>query len=464
MHEDPVSPVSPGRIHLLNQRPVRQGDYVIYWMQASHRAVDNCALEHAVYRANRLNLPLLAYFGLTNEFPSSNIRHFSFMLQGLAEVSEDLEQRGIPFILRNEDPAIGMQALARKAALVVVDQGYLRTNRNWYDQVSGSVTCPVEQVETNVLVPVSVASGKEEYSAATFRPRISAGVPSYLDLPPDLEPRKQGKLPDIDSLPAGEPDAVLSLLDPDPSVPPVTLRGGSRIAAGLLEKFITDKLDLYARERNDPSRDLTSGLSPYLHFGQISPVRIALGIMRKEGEGRDAFLDQLIVRRELAVNYVYYNSHYDSYAGLPEWAKKTLAAHADDPREYLYSVDELDRGDTHDPYWNTAQQEMRCKGKIHGYMRMYWGKKLLEWSRDPATAFSLAVALNDRYQLDGRDPNGYAGIAWCFGKHDRPWGERPIFGKVRYMNDRGLERKFDMDGYLNRVENECRQYPADFRK
>ena len=457
MPSDPVSPVAPGRIHPLNQHRIRQGDYVIYWMQASHRTRDNHALEHAIYRANRLSLPLLAYFGLTGEFPSANLRHYSFMLQGLAEVSRDLDQRGIPFIQRHEDPAAGIQALARKASLIVVDQGYLRTNRSWYDLVAGSVSCPVEQVETNVLVPVSIASGKEEYSAATFRPRISARVPSFLDLPPVLELQKQGNFPDIDSLPAGEPDAVLSLLDPDPGVPPVTTPGGPRRAVELLRNFITDKLDRYAGERNDPTRDLTSGLSPFLHFGQISPVRIALEVMRTEGEGRDAFLEQLIVRRELAVNYVYYNPNYDSFAGLPEWARKTLEVHAKDPRDYLYPMEVLDRGDTDDPYWNAAQQQVRCTGRMHGYMRMYWGKKLLEWSPDPVTAFSRAVALNDRYQLDGRDPNGYAGIAWCFGKHDRPWGERPVFGKVRYMNARGLRRKFDMEGYLRRVEDECRE-------
>ena len=456
MPADPVSPVHAGRIHLLNRQLLRQGDYVIYWMQASHRAFDNHALEHAIYRANRLNLPLLAYFGLIREFPSANLRHFSFMLQGLAEVSRDLEQRGIPFILRREDPATGVQALAGKASLIVVDRGYLRTNRNWYDQVAGSVTCPVEQVETNVLVPVRVASGKEEYSAGTFRPRISARVPSFLDLPPVLELQKHGNLPDMDSLPAGEPDAILSLLGPDPGVPPVTTPGGPRRAAELLKNFITDNLDRYARKRNDPSRDISSGLSPFLHFGQISPVRIALEIMRTEGEGRDAFLEQLIVRRELAVNYVHYNPHYDSITGLPEWARKTLEVHAKDPRDYIYPMQVLDRGETDDPYWNAAQQQVRCTGRMHGYMRMYWGKKLLEWSPDPDTAFSRAVALNDRYQLDGRDPNGYAGIAWCFGKHDRPWGERPVFGKVRYMNDRGLLRKFDMEEYLKRVEDECR--------
>ncbi|MBP1929598.1 deoxyribodipyrimidine photo-lyase [Methanolinea mesophila] len=455
MPKDPGSPVSPGRIHPRNSHTLRQGDYVIYWMQASHRTSDNHALEHAISRANRLNLPLIAYFGLTRDYPSANLRHYSFMIQGLAEAARELEARGIRFILRHEDPATGMIALARRASLVVADQGYLRTNREWCDRVSRSVTCPLEQVESNVLVPVTVASGKEEYSAATFRPRISARVPVFLDLPPSLELENQGKLPDVDTLPAEKPEYVLSLLDPDRSVPPVAIRGGAATAASVLERFIRGNLERYARERNDPSVDRSSGLSPYLHFGQVSPGRIAREVMATEGEGRDAFLEQLIVRRELAVNYVYYNSRYDSIDGLPRWAKETLGVHSRDPRDYLYTMDELELGDTHDPYWNAAQRQVRCTGRMHGYMRMYWGKKLLEWSPDPATAFTRAVMLNDRYQLDGRDPNGYAGIAWCFGKHDRPWGERPVFGKVRYMNARGLERKFDMEGYLARVKHEC---------
>jgi deoxyribodipyrimidine photo-lyase len=192
-------------------------------------------------------------------------------------------------------------------------------------------------------------------------------------------------------------------------------------------------------------------MSPYLHFGQVSPVTLALHAQEQGGSGTPAFLEELIVRRELAVNFVRYNDHYDSFASLPAWAQKTLELHQGDQREYGYSVDELERAATHDPYWNTAQMEMVKTGKMQGYMRMYWGKKILEWSRTPQDAYSVALYLNNKYEIDGRDPNGYAGIAWCFGKHDRPWGERPVFGMVRYMNAPGLTRKFAMDRYLEKV-------------
>jgi deoxyribodipyrimidine photo-lyase len=214
-------------------------------------------------------------------------------------------------------------------------------------------------------------------------------------------------------------------------------------------------LDLYPEKRNDPSADCGSRLSPYLHFGQISPLTIYHSVQSQESAGAERFLEELIVRRELAINYVTYNPRYDTFRGLPRWAQETLDAHAADHREILYTTDELEAGETHDPYWNAAQHELRCTGAMQSYMRMYWGKKILEWSKTGESAFRLAVALNDRYALDGRDPNGYTGIAWCFGTHDRPWRERPVFGKVRYMNTRGLDRKFRMDAYLDRVRTMC---------
>jgi deoxyribodipyrimidine photo-lyase len=202
-------------------------------------------------------------------------------------------------------------------------------------------------------------------------------------------------------------------------------------------------------------------MSPYLHFGQISPLEIALRLQAADGveqENVEAYLEELIVRRELSMNFCYYNPEYDSLAGLPDWAKETLEAHADDRREYVYDQATLEAGQTHDPYWNAAQQEMALAGKMHGYMRMYWGKKILEWTPDPAEAFRIALELNNRYELDGRDPNGFTGVAWCFGKHDRAWAEREIYGKVRYMSAGGLERKFDIESYVRKVERlmECR--------
>jgi deoxyribodipyrimidine photo-lyase len=193
-------------------------------------------------------------------------------------------------------------------------------------------------------------------------------------------------------------------------------------------------------------------MSPWLHFGQISPLVIALKVMKTQSPGKEAYLEELIIRRELAMNYTYYNPFYDSFEGLNDWAKKTLKEHEKDKRPYRYSIDELEQAQTHDPYWNAAQEEMRITGKMHGYMRMYWGKKILEWMKSPEEAFSTALYLNNKYELDGRDPNGFAGIAWCFGKHDRPWFERPIFGKIRYMNANGLKRKFNAEAYVDKIK------------
>jgi deoxyribodipyrimidine photo-lyase len=245
----------------------------------------------------------------------------------------------------------------------------------------------------------------------------------------------------------------------DSVAPSPTFHGGELQAHTHLERFLSSRLADYATHRNDPEKDWLSGMSPYLHFGHISPVEIALqaidyaesALAESERAGVDTLLEELIVRRELAMNYAEYNDRYDSYAALPDWAQQTLAEHEGDPRPYAYSLDQLEQGATDDPYWNACQLQMVKTGKMHGYMRMYWGKKILEWTAEPTEAFRRTVYLNDRYELDGRDPNGYAGVAWVFGKHDRPWAERSIFGKVRYMNANGLRRKFkEIDRYVDR--------------
>jgi deoxyribodipyrimidine photo-lyase len=228
-------------------------------------------------------------------------------------------------------------------------------------------------------------------------------------------------------------------------------QGGIKEALRHLEIFLDEKLDRFPELRNNPTLDYLSHMSPYLHFGQISPLYIALKVKQTKSPGIEAFLEELIIRRELSMNFVFYNDRYDSFDGLPEWARKTLRSHQKDKRQYLYRLEELEQANTHDPYWNAAQKEMVVKGKMHGYMRMYWGKKIIEWSKAPEEGFHAALYLNNKYELDGRDPNGFTGVAWCFGKHDRPWGERPIFGNVRYMNDKGLKRKFDADDYVRMV-------------
>ena len=447
------------RIQFLNDEAARDGDYVLYWMQHSQRASCNHALEYAVREANGRGLPLVVVFGITQRFPEANVRSYAFMLEGLRETERALEERGIKLIIKVQPPVDAVRDLADEAALVVVDRGYLRIERRWRERVASWLCCRLVQVESDVVVPVETASDKEEYAAYTIRPKIQQHLDRFLvgleetplerdSLSLEYEGVHLEALEDIEDL--------LSRLRINRSAAAVdTFYGGTSRAQGRLDDFIANKLDSYADGRNDPSQDTLSHMSPYLHFGQISPLDIALRVRSFTDVGPEnveAYLEELIVRRELSMNFCTYNPDYDSLVCLPDWARKTLETHVDDRREYVYDEGTLEAGQTHDPYWNAAQREMVLTGKMHGYMRMYWGKKILEWTPDPEEAFRVALALNNRYELDGRDPNGFAGVAWCFGKHDRAWAEREIYGKVRYMSADGLERKFDIDAYVRKVE------------
>jgi deoxyribodipyrimidine photo-lyase len=444
--------VSTERITRLNRTLQTAGDYVLYWMQASARAACNHALEYAIEQANRLDRPLLAVFGLTNAYPEANLRHYRFLVEGLRDASASLARRGVQLVVRRGSPVEAAVELGAGASLIVVDQGYTRLLRAWRNTVATQVDCPLIQVESNVVVPVEAASPKEEYAAYTFRPKIRRNLPTYLRPLPPRALRYPSLSLDVASFDVTDIDRAVSQLHVDRAVTPGWFRGGATPADEALRGFIAGKLDAYPRLRNDPTKAHTSHLSPYLHFGQISPLHVALRIAGTESPGKAAYLEELLVRRELAINLVHYNPKYDSIACLPDWCRATLDAHRDDPREYVYTVRAFERAETHDPYWNAAQREMVVTGKMHGYMRMYWGKKILEWSASPEEAYATALYLNNKYELDGRDPNGYAGIAWCFGKHDRPWKERPIFGKIRYMNAPGLRRKFDADRYVRIVD------------
>jgi deoxyribodipyrimidine photo-lyase len=440
------------RIRSLNAMETRPGDYVLYWMQASQRAEYNHALEHAVRLANGLRRPVVVYFGLTADFPEANLRHYAFMLEGLAETGRRLSDRGMRLVVRECAPDAGAVELSRRAALAVVDRGYLRIQKDWRAKAARAMSCPLFQVESDAVVPVEEASPKEEYSAATLRIKISRKIKDYLVPLKARRPLKDSLSLDFESLDLGDIPGILSGLKIGRSVAPsLRFKGGPGEAGSRLKRFLKDRLDHFDQLRNDPTLDATSHLSPYLHFGQISPLFIALEASKKGGPGLASFLEELIVRRELGLNFVQYNPGYDSFDGLPFWARKTLAAHQDDERPASYGPDELAAAKTHDPYWNAAQREMTVAGKMHGYMRMYWGKKIIEWSRTPEEAFQTALALNNAYELDGRDPSGFAGVAWCFGKHDRPWGERSVFGNVRTMTDAGLRRKFDADRYVAQV-------------
>lgn len=442
------------RVMPLNDHPPVTGRYVLYWMQQAQRVRSNHALEYATRQANAMDLPLVCVFGLTDEFPDANLRHYTFMMQGLAEVSEALAGRGIRFVMLRQTPDVAALSLAPDAALVVTDRGYLRVQHQWRRQVSEAAPCPVVQVETDVVVPVEVVSEKEEYAARTIRPRIHKHLLEYLQPLAETEIVHDSITIDLDVEELRPSLAALNGLDIDRAIGPVSaFTGGESEARRLLSEFIADKLVDYDALRNDPSLDFVSQMSPYLHFGQVSPLDVALQIIEADSPGEEAFIEELVVRRELSMNFVRYNGAYDTYeAAVPEWARKTLAVHEADPREYLYDVDHFEQADTHDEYWNAAQNEMLLTGKMHNYMRMYWGKKILEWTPTARDGFETALYLNNKYSLDGRDPNSFAGVAWCFGKHDRPWQQRDIFGTVRYMNANGLRRKFDMDAYLRKVE------------
>jgi deoxyribodipyrimidine photo-lyase len=445
------------RINRWNRRSLTGGRYVLYWMQAAQRANYNHALEYAIRRANELKQPVVVAFGLTADFPQANARHYCFLLEGLRETVEALKNRGIQTVVHLGSPPECIPGLAKDASLLVADEGHLTIQRQWRRQVAEAVECLMEAVETNLIVPVEETSEKEDFSAGTFRPRICRKLDAYLV---ELKPRRVVRDSlglRFDSVKWGDPDALVHELNVDNSVGRVAgFRGGPSEAGRRLRDFLDNKLDDYPDRHNDPNVAGQSHLSPYLHFGQISPLEIALRVREMQSLGGPAFLEELIVRRELSHNFVHYSPHYDSFACLPPWVKRTLEYHRRDKREYVYSRAEFEAAQTHDPYWNAAQKEMVLTGKMHGYMRMYWGKKILEWSRTPQQAFETAMLLNNKYELDGRDPNGFAGVAWCFGKHDRAWAERPVFGKVRYMNAGGLRRKFDADAYVQRIERLAR--------
>ena len=444
--------IQPERVRALNNKPARDGRYVLYWMQAAQRVECNHALEYAIRSANELGRPVVVFFGLTDNWPEANHRHYCFMLEGLCEVRRDLEAGGIRMVIRHESPDSGAAEMAKDAALVVVDAGHLRIQKKWRAGAAGRIQCPMYEIETNLIVPVEEASTKENFSAGTFRPRITKQLDRY------LVPLKRSK-PRVDSLDLrfssfhiDDIYKALSKLGIDRSVPKTeSFHGGTSEAKKRLDDFLRNKLDHFSDLRNDPTAGHVSHMSPYLHFGQISPLYIAMKVLKSSGAGKDAYLEELIVRRELSHNFVYYNDDYDKFSCLPPWAVNTLNYHGRDKREYVYSIEQFEKARTHDPYWNAAQQEMVVTGKMHGYMRMYWGKKILEWSKNPRTAFKTALYLNNKYELDGRDPNSFAGVAWCFGKHDRAWAERRVFGKIRYMNAAGLKRKFDADAYVKKV-------------
>ena len=448
--------VHPARVRLLSPHPPGNGP-VVLWLSRDQRVADNWALDYAAERAKETGTPLVAVFCLVPDFPEASARHYRFMLAGLAETETELRARFIPLRLLIGDPAVTMPAFLKAiaAGCCVTDFDPLRPKRAWKHAVARAFPRALTEVDAHNVVPCFTVSAKREYAAASLRPKLLRLLPEF------LEPFPEPPLFPAGNLAGWAPvdwAATAAVAGTDQAVPPVSApRPGSAAGLARLRRFIEDKLPDYAARRNDPNAEATSGLSPFFHFGQLAPQRAALAALAAKVHapaGADAFLEELIVRRELADNYCHYEPGYDTFAALPAWARKTLTAHAGDTRPYLYAQKELEAAATHSPLWNAAQRQLVREGRLHGYMRMYWAKKILEWSASPEAALATALHLNDRYALDGRDPNGVAGVLWSVGGlHDRPWANRPVFGQVRYMNARGCRRKFDVDAYIAR-------YPA----
>jgi deoxyribodipyrimidine photo-lyase len=444
--------INPRRIRLLNENRDGEGA-VIYWMSRDQRVRHNWALLFAHRKAELQQQPLVVLFTLAPSFLQAPLRHYDFMLKGLQEVETDLRALNISFVLVEGEPETELPRFAEniKAGLVVTDFSPLHISRKWKKKIVRQLTVPLYEIDAHNIVPCWIASGKQEYSARTFRPKINALLQEFLTDFPELEP--------LASPPECQPvdwSNVYRNLKADPVVPPVDwLKPGENAAEASLESFLHTRLASYAEQRNDPNAGANSHLSPYLHFGQISAQYVAIKarISKAPEASRITFLEELIVRRELSDNYCCYNNRYDSYEGFPAWARESLKQHGGDRREYLYTAEEFTAAKTHERLWNAAQLELIKTGVIHGYMRMYWAKKILEWSETPEQAFETAITLNDRFALDGRDPNGYAGISWSIGGlHDRPWFDRTVYGKIRYMNAAGCARKFDVNRYIDRNE------------
>lgn len=442
------------RARLLNNVPFTLGSCVIYLMSRDQRVADNYALFYAQQTALRYRLPLLVVFNLLSHLGVRLFEHFVFMLQGLKEIENSLKSKNIAFLLTQGDPINNMRAIERKYAPLVwfADASPLREPRDLRQKLAQTLSAPFYEVDTHNIVPVWITSDKKEWAAYTLRPKLSKFLPLWLTEPPQILSHPFSFSPPLP--PTNWNQCLGSIKAQHCSTYKPPFIPGEKAASVLMHNFIEQKLLRYAQERNNIAQDAQSNLSPYFHFGMLAPLRVALEVNKAPvpQASKQVFLEELIIRRELAENYCFYEKQYDSLAAAPQWAQETLKKHEKDPREFVYTRDEFEQGLTHDELWNAAQNELIIKGKIHGYMRMYWAKKILEWTRKPADALSIALYLNDRYHLDGYEPSGYAGIMWSIaGVHDRPWFERPIFGLIRSMTRKSLEKKYDTKAYINRV-------------
>jgi deoxyribodipyrimidine photo-lyase len=437
----------------------RDGKCVVYWMQRAQRGVDNHAVDLAVKVANLLRLPLVVYFAAISNFPHANLRHYTFLRQGLPDIETDLAARSVSFVMRRAPHESHERFLADvHAAFLIGDENPMREPEHWRKQLASRIKIPFWTVDADVVVPSRLME-KAQYGAYTIRPRLYRLLPEYLHPYENLHAEHAWKKPRGFYADSVHEDITRGWRDFDRSVAPVEAwRGGTHAALQRLKLFTGSLLGDYDAQRNHPETDGTSRMSPYLHFGHVGPVTITLAVDAaakanpKLRAARDSYFNELIVWRELAINFVRYTPKYDSPDCAENWAKATIAEHARDEREHLYTLDQLENAQTYDDLWNAGQVQMVRHGWMHNYLRMYWAKKILEWTPDVATAMKYAIHLNDKYFLDGRDPNGYAGIAWAIlGKFDRAWGERPIFGKIRSMSGASTGKKFDSKKYIQQM-------------
>lgn len=444
--------IHPDRIRILRTAGSPTGGPVVVWLTRDRRLHDNWAVLYAQACAIDRKVPLHIVFCLVPQFLDATWRQYHFLLEGLTEFASDCQDHNLSFTLLEGDPAAELPRYLHhvQPSLVVTDYDPLRSKRRWVDAVVETSSTDVHQVDAHNIVPVWAASQKHEFGAYTIRPKIHRLLPAFLE--PFLSVVRH---PFGTAAITADWKGASRRLRVDRGLSPVDwIVPGERAALLALRHFV-GRLAAYNDLRNDPVANAQSGLSPWLHFGQISAQRIALDVEAAAAgntalrASADAFLEELIVRRELADNFVHYNPNYDSVDGFPTWARATLDQHRADERDYVYETDVWEQAQTHDALWNAAQHQMLATGKMHGYMRMYWAKKILEWTESPEQAMAVAVYLNDKYQLDGRDPNGYTGIAWSIGGvHDRAWFERPVYGKIRYMNSNGAAKKFDVPAYI----------------
>jgi len=400
-------------------------------------------------------------------FNEGSRRHNEWMIASLQEVEQNVRNRDIPFyvVCGEWELVIPEFCKTHRVGRVVFDFNPLQPVRDWRTAVAERLPIRAEEVDARNIIPCWVASPKAEFAAHTFRPKVHKVLEEFLQEYPTLQKP-------VTAYTGPKPDhnwaTIASFRNVSVEAPlPDWISPGEAAAHRVLEQFLSDRINDYAAKRNDPNESVLSNLSPYLRWGNISAQRVALLVEAKRGtrrEDKDAFLEELIVRRELTDNYVYYTEGYDTLNGAHEWAQKTLAEHREDEREYVYTFKEFEAAETHDPLWNAMQLQMVREGKMHGWCRMYWAKKILEWTNTPEYAIEVALTLNDRYELDGRDSNGVVGVMWSIaGVHDRAWTERPVFGKIRYMNFNGAKRKFDVEAFVERYTGTTDLFDAKTR-